>query len=259
MGKKVLVLASNIGLWAEELQAPWDALKKAGFDLTLATEQGKTPLPLAFSMEPGFVDPLLKIHVNPQEVVDRTKELLAAGDWDNPLTIAAANMDEYDAIVIVGGPGAPLDLTGNAKVHRLLEKAYASGKTIGTLCYAVGALVWARNPSDWNKSIIYGKQIVAHPKEWDFTDPLPYPLYGASPDNPGTDLVSPGFVYPLSPIVADAVGPNGKVLSDPTTNREHPLVMYDAPFVTALSVESSFAFGEKLVEVLSAQLAEVSA
>jgi putative intracellular protease/amidase len=168
-------------------------------------------------------------------------------------------MDDYDALVIVGGPGSPLDLAGNAKVHRLLEKAYASGKTIGTLCYAVGALVWARNPSDWSKSIIYGKKIVAHPKEWDFTGPLPYPLYGATPDNPGTDLVTPGFVYPLSPIVVDAVGPNGTVYSDPTTNREHPLAMYDPPFVTALSVESSIAFGDKLVEVLSAKLAGVGA
>ena len=33
MGKlKVLVLATNYGSWGEELQAPWDALKKAGLD-----------------------------------------------------------------------------------------------------------------------------------------------------------------------------------------------------------------------------------
>lgn len=259
MSKKVLVLASNIGLWAEELQAPWDALKKAGFELTLATEQGKTPLSLALSVDPGFVDPVQLYNVNPPEVVERVKEIYATGEWDDPITIASANMDDYDAIVVVGGPGSPLDLTGNAKVHRLLERAYAQDKTIGTLCYAVGALVWARNPSDWNKSIIFGKQIVAHPREWDFTGPLPYPLDGATPDNPGTDLVTPGFVYPLSPIVVDAVGPNGKVHSDPTANREHPQVMYDPPFVTALSVESSIAFGQKLVEVLSAVPAQATA
>ena len=259
MGKKVLVLASNVGLWAEELQAPWDALKKAGFELTLATEQGKTPLSLELSMDRGFVDPVQQYNVNPAEVVARCEEIYATGEWDHSITIASADMDSYDAIVIVGGPGSPLDLAGNAKVHRLIERAYASGKTIGTLCYAVGALVWARNPSDWSKSVIYGKQIAAHPKEWDFTGPLNYPLHGATADNPGTDLVTPGFVYPLSPIVVDAVGPNGKVYSDPTTNRERPLVVYDAPFVTGLSVESSIAFGDKLVEVLSATLSKVSA
>jgi putative intracellular protease/amidase len=253
MGKKVVILASNLGLWAEELEAPWDALKRAGFELTLATPQGKKPLSLIFSVDVDFVDPVQRYHVNPPEVVKRVREIYAHGEWDNPVPINSLNMDDYDAIVVVGGPGAPLDITGNPKVHQLLEQAYAGGKTMGALCYAVGALVWARNPSDWNKSIIYGKQIVAHPREWDFTGDLPYILADATPDNLGTNLVTPGFVYPLSPIVVDAVGPDGRVYSDPTTTRERPLVVYDPPFVTALSVESSIAFGQKLVEVLSAQ------
>jgi hypothetical protein len=41
--------------------------------------------------------------------------------------------------------------------------------------------------------------------------------------------------------------------ADPATTREHPLVVYDPPFVTGVSVESAIAFGEKLVDVLSAQ------
>lgn len=259
MAKKVLILASNLGLWAEELEAPWDALKQAGFDLTLATHQGKKPLSLLFSVDPDFVDPVQRYHVNPAEVVERVKADYAHGDWDHPIKIADAVMDDYDAIVIVGGPGAPLDLTGNPKVHQLLEEAFVKNKTMGALCYAVGCLVWARNPADRKHSIIYGKQVAAHPREWDFTGDLPYFLADTTPENKGTDLVTPGFVFPLSPIVIDAVGPNGKVYSDPTTSRERPLVVYDEPFVTALSVESAIGFGEKLVEVLSAKPAAVAA
>ncbi len=250
MGKKVLVLASNLGLWAEELQGPWDALREAGCEVTLATRLGKTPLPLAFSLDPDFVDPQQAAKVNTPEVVRRSLELLQTGEWDNPIKIADANMDDYDALVIVGGPGAPLDLTGNPMVHDLIVQAYASGKTIGALCYAVGALVWARYPTNRDHSVIYGKTVVAHPREWDFTGDLPYPLWGANPDNPGTNLVTPGFNYPLAVIVEDAVGPEGKVLSYPAT-REQPLVHYDPPFVTALSVESSAAFGAKMAEVLT--------
>ena len=147
-------------------------------------------------------------------------------------------MADYDALVLVGGPGSPLDVSGNAKVHRLAVRAWQANKTIGALCYAVGALVWARNP-ETGKSIIWGKTIVAHPRPWDFTGDLPYPLYNEVPGNEGTDLVSPGFLYPLAVIVEDAVGPDGKVLSDPTATHEKPQVHYDAPFVTALSVESS--------------------
>ena len=63
MGKKVLILASNVGLWGEELQAPWDALKNAGFELTLATPKGVTPLPMELSMDKNFIDPMQKIQI----------------------------------------------------------------------------------------------------------------------------------------------------------------------------------------------------
>jgi hypothetical protein len=121
---------------------------------------------------------------------------------------------------------------------------------MGALCYAVGAFVWARKKED-GKSVIHGKTIVAHPKEWDFTGDLPYPLYNANPANPGTDLVTAGFVFPLQVIVEDAVGDTGKVIAVATANRKEPVVHFDFPFVSAQSVESSIAFGEKMVEVLS--------
>jgi putative intracellular protease/amidase len=250
--KKVLVLASNMGLWAEELQGPWDALTQAGHDLQLATEHGVTPLPMVFSMDPEFVDPMQNAKVNPAYVVERSLALLNDGSWDNPIRIRDAKMSDYDAIVVVGGPGSPLDLAGNPKVHKLLVDAYTQGKLIGALCYAVGALVWARDPKT-DKSIIYGRTVVAHPRPWDFADDLPYPLWGARPGNEGTNLITPGFLYPLFVIVEDAVGPDGKVLTDPTANHDKPLVHVDGQFVTALSVESSKAFGDALVTELAAR------
>lgn len=249
--KKVLILASNVGLWGEELQAPWDALKKAGFTVTLATERGKTPLPMALSVNREFVDPMQNYKVNPKEVVDRIEEILKTGEWDNPRKIADVKMADFDALAIVGGPGSPLDLVGNSKVQALVRDAVHSGKIVGALCYAVGALAMTRELGGDHKSVILGKTIVAHPREWDFTGDLNYPLAGATPDNPGTDLVTPGFVYPLQPIVEDAIGPNGKVIARPEANREKPVVHFDPPFVTAQSVESSIAFGNKMVEVLS--------
>ena len=250
MGKNILFLASNVGLWGEELQAPWDALKQAGHKLTLATRQGITPLPLILSVDKDFIDPVQQYNVNPAFVVDRIFEILKNGEWDNPKRIDEVTMADYDAIVVVGGPGSPLDLVGNHKVHNLLLDAYKSNKIIGTLCYAVGALVFTRDPDNAWKSIIDGRTIVAHPREWDFFDDLPYPLYGTTPENKGTDLVTPGFVFQLQPITEDAVGSKGKVIAVPSANREKPVVHFDKPFVTAQSVESSIAFGKKLTEVL---------
>ena len=142
MSKNVLIIASNYGLWAEELQGPWDALETAGHNVTLATYMGKPPLPLIFSEDPDFVDPAQDVRVNTPEVVARVKELISSGAWADPIKVADAKMDDYDSLVLVGGPGAPLDITGNPAVHRLAEKAYGDGKIIGALCYAIGALVW---------------------------------------------------------------------------------------------------------------------
>ena len=247
--KKVVVLASNYGLWAEELQGPWDALKKAGHQLTLATRFGKKPLPLMLSMDANFVDPVQNTPINPAPIVKRCQELLDGPDWASPITYEAINIDDYDAIVLVGGPGSALDMVGNPKIHEKLVEAKQKGKVIGALCYTVGCLVFARDPQT-NKSIIHGKTVVAHPAAWDFKDNMNYPLYGATPDNPGTDIVTVGFAFPLQRITEDAVGPTGRVISDTGATREKPCSHVDLPFVTALSVESSQVYGDRLVEVL---------
>ena len=248
---KILVLASNQGLWAEELQAPWDALTDAGHQVTLATVHGMTPLPLVISLDSTFIDPLLNAPINPPDVVARVRELVKSGAWDGSIKIDDADMADHDVLVIVGGPGAAVDLTGNPKVHKLLVEAWVADKLIGSLCYGVGALVWARQPDDYRKSIIDGKTIVAHPHEWDYDAFLGYDLEGATKENPSPDIITPGFIFPLRAIVEDAVGEHGRVISPPETTRETPCVNYDHPFLTALSVESSFAFGNKLVDVLN--------
>ena len=253
MAKKILIIATNYGAWAEELQAPWDALNKAGFEVTMATPQGKKPLPFALSVDPDFVDPLQNYKVNPPEVCERVKEILDGDEWANPIKIADAKMDDYDAIVLTGGPGVCLDVTNNQKVHKLILDAFNSDKLIGSICYSVGTLAFTRNPENDFKSVIYGKKVTAHPRAWDFDFELAYELAGATPDNAGTDVVTPGFLLPLQDVVTDAVGSDGECLHDEKANRENPCIAYDWPFVTGLSVESSIAFGEKLVEVLSSK------
>ena len=249
--KKLLVLASNYGLWAEELQAPWDALRSAGHSLTLATRLGKKPLPIMVSMDPDFVDPMQNAKVNTPEVVKRTKELLNGLEWSSPVKLADAHMKDFDGIVVVGGPGASLDLVGNPNVHALLLDAYKANRLVGALCYGIGALAFTRDPANANKSIIHGRTVVAHPHAWDFTFDMNYPLYGANADNPGTDITSTGFLFPLQYMVEDAVGSKGRVIADAGATREKPSTAVDRPFVTGLSVESSRAFGAALVDALA--------
>jgi putative intracellular protease/amidase len=251
--RRVLFIASNYGVWNEELQAPWDILTRAGHQLAIATPRGKKPLPLAASMDPDFIDPVQNYRVNTPEACQRMAELIASDVWSAPLTIAGARASEYDVLVMVGGLGADLDLANNPDLHRLILDFYREGKLICAICFAVGALVFTRDPQNGYHSLIYRRQITAHPRDWDFMAKTGYQLYQAIEDNRGTDLITPGFVIPLQDVATDAVGPEGQCFSDPRTNREHPSVVYDFPFITACSVESSIAFGEKIIEVLSRQ------
>jgi len=251
MAKRVLFIASNYGLWAEELQAPWDAVRRAGHQATLATYLGRTPLPLAVSVDANFVDPIQEYKMNPAEVVRRVNEILDDGAWNSPIKTTEADMANFDALVLVGGPGAPLDITGNLKVHELVLEAYLARKLVAALCYSVAALALTRDPEQGNKSVIYGRTVTAHPRAWDFDTDLTYPLTRESADNKGTDVVTPGFVFPLQHMVEDAVGPEGEVVSDAKANRERPSVRVDPPFITGLSVESAILYGEKIVEALA--------
>jgi putative intracellular protease/amidase len=250
MGKSILVIASNYGLWAEELQAPWDILKTAGHTLQLATYLGLTPLPSKMSMDPAFIDPMQGVAVNPASVVSRVNEILDKGEWDHPIKIADAKMEKYDALVIVGGAGSALDIAGNMQVHDLILKAYKSRKTVGALCYAVAALAFTRDPDNDYRSVIHGKRVTAHPHAWDFVGDHVYHFVRETPQNPNIKMTTNGFLFPLQYMVEDAVGSRGKVNADAKASRERPCVVYDAPFVTGLSVESSIAFARKLAEVI---------
>jgi len=252
--KKVIILATNYGTWGEELQAPWDALVKAGHDVTLATPRGKKPLPLKVSVDPEFFDPIIKFKTNPPDVCKRIKELTDGSEWAKPIKYKDARMADYDAVVLTGGLGAMIDMCNNYNVHKLLLDAYYSNKLIAALCYSVASLVYCRDYKCGNRSIIWGKTITAHPASWDFYGPdfdFTYDLYGETSDNKMTDVHTPGFLWPLEPLVRDAVGPIGTCVANEKASRDHPEVAFDWPFITGTSVESSIAYGKKIVEVLA--------
>ena len=111
--KNVLILATNYGTWGEELQAPWDIIKRAGHHVTLATPLGKKPLPLAVSVDPDFLDPIINFKVNPPEVCRRIKELTDGDELKMIFTdpTAAAAPDGPARAAFVDSQPAVLTLT----------------------------------------------------------------------------------------------------------------------------------------------------
>jgi putative intracellular protease/amidase len=269
MSKKILILLSEYGYWAEELLGPLDASERQGYEVVFATPTGKRPHALPPSLDPGFVDPPLGRSVTTAEVAVVAGRLDGSDRLDNPLNLAewlperpyyseqnylraieayyrdlagvAEDVQQYDALVIVGGSGPIVDLANNGRVHELILAFLRADKPILAECYGVACLAFARDWED-RASIIWGRHVTGHCKEYDYKD--------------GTGFVGVEFnmgppPYPLEYILRDATGPDGRYHGN--VGHESSVIV-DYPFITARSTPDSYPAGEKLVEVLESGL-----
>jgi putative intracellular protease/amidase len=272
--RRILIVLSEHGYWGEELVGPLDVFDAAGYVTTFATANGKRPAALPPSMSAGFVDPALGRSVTSAEVARKTRELDDTGPdrtarsrrLDNPVSLAATlpempywcvpgylrQMEAYyrvrqqvwdtfvadfNALLIVGGSGPIIDLVNNQRVHDLILGFYNQDKPIAAECYGVPCLAFARE-IDNRKSIIWGKHVTGHCREYDWKDGTGFL---------GTDLNMGPPPYPLEYILRDATGSSGGFHG----NVGHETsVMVDYPFITGRSTPDAYLTGQKLVEVL---------
>jgi putative intracellular protease/amidase len=264
--KKILVVLSEYGYWGEELVGPLTRFDERGYEVRFATPNGRRPHALPPSLEPDFIDPPLGRSVVSQEVAKMARDLDESSRLDNPISIAdwipdrpytsddgylraleSYNLQvgdrldeqiaEYDALLLVGGSGPIVDLANNGRVHDLIMAFRRNDKLIGAECYGVACLAFARDWED-RKSIIWGKHVTGHCKEYDYKD--------------GTGFLNTDFnmgppPYPLEYILRDATGPDGRYHGN---FGKQISVIVDYPFVTGRSTPDSFRTGEKMVEVL---------
>lgn len=126
---------ARTGVWLEELAAPYQLFDSAGFDILLATPEGKrAPLDPASLDEPW---------------------LLPAGHWllgrqdviaglQAPLDLADIDPARIDAIFLVGGTGTLWDFPGSAPLGDLATTLHAAGKPVAAICHGVVGLMTAR-------------------------------------------------------------------------------------------------------------------
>lgn len=265
MARKVLIVLSEWGYWGEELIGPLDTFDAVGYNVDFATATGKRPIALPPSMDPDFVDPPLGRSVTSPEVARKVRELEKSDRLSHPINIAAwvpeypywsshnflremetyykglnslqSSLEPYDAILIVGGSGPIIDLANNARIHDLILGFYKLGKPVAAECYGVTCLAFARDLTE-RKSIIWGKHVTGHCKEYDYKDGTGFV---------GTDLNMGPPPYPLEYILRDATGPQGGYIGN--FGRVSSVIV-DYPFITGRSTPDSYLTGEKLVEVL---------
>jgi putative intracellular protease/amidase len=277
--KTVLFVVSEWGYWGEELIGPLEACDKAGYKIEFVTPTGQKPTALQVSMDPSYQDPPLGRSVTTKEMADKVRQFTLSGRMDNPKSLKAwiparaypssptylrdmeayhqrvdaivtNELTKYDAMVIVGGSGAMVDLANNGRLHDLILGFVKLNKPIAAECYGVACLAFARDIRE-KRSLLAGRHVTGHPLDYDYMDGTgfegPHAVDG-SKKGFGDGWVNFGApFYPLEYILRDAVGPEGQFIG----NVGHKTsVILDYPFLTSRSTASSCECGEVLVQVL---------
>jgi putative intracellular protease/amidase len=269
MTKKILMVVSEWGYWGEELLGPLETFEGAGYEVAFATPKGKRPVALPPSMNASFVDPPLGKSVTTREIAGKVRDLEKSERLSNPINLTEwlpdrpywcssnflremeayynavdevqRDLEQYATVFIVGGSGPIIDLGNNHRVHDLILNFYRMGKPVAAICYGVTALAFARDLGD-RKSIIWGKHVTGHCKEYDYKDGTGFV---------GTDINIGPAPYPLEYILRDATGPDGGYIGN--FGKEISVIV-DYPFITGRSTHDSYATGQKVVEVLESGL-----
>jgi putative intracellular protease/amidase len=265
VSKKILIVLSEFGFWGEELIGPLEVLDAAGYESVFMTPKGKRPHALPPSMDPTFVDPPLDKKVTSEYYAQKTREIESSPRLDNPINLRRwfperpffssahfahgleeyynkrdecwKELDEYDALLMVGGSGPLIDMVNNQRLHDVILGFYTKNKLVTAECYAVTCLAFARDWTD-RKSIIWGKHVTGHALEYDYKDGTGFL---------NTDLNMGPPPYPLELILRDATGPDGQYHGG--VGRTMSTIL-DFPFLTGRSTQDSHLVGELMVDVL---------
>lgn len=125
------------GYWAGEFAAPYRELTGAGHEVVVATPKGVVPHVDVMSLRPSMA--------GSEEIArDLEETLRCAEELRRPIALAAARLEDYDAVYYPGGHGPMEDLWRDADSGRLLTAALASGKPLAIVCHAPVALLATR-------------------------------------------------------------------------------------------------------------------
>lgn len=267
--KKVLVVLSEYGFWGEELVGPLEVFDAQGYEAVFMTPKGGRAHALPPSMEAGYFDPPLRKVVTDEYYAQKSREIDASTRLDNPINLSEwfperpyfssdefahgleeyynkraacwKELEQYDALLMVGGSGPLIDMVNNQRLHDVILGFKMQDKLIIAECYAVTCLAFAREWED-RKSIISGKHVTGHALEYDYKDGTGFL---------NTDLNMGPPPYPLEFILRDATAPNGQYHGGVGKTQS---TILDYPFLTGRSTQDSKLVGEIAVKALEGGL-----
>jgi putative intracellular protease/amidase len=146
MGKKVLLVTTSApfmgdhptGVWLEEAASPYYVFVDAGWEVSIASPAGG-PIPIdAASISGDFFTPDSKKFLH---------DATAMGKFSHSLPMASVKPDDYDTIFMAGGHGTVSDFIDCPPLKAVIEKMYADGKKVASVCHGPLCLVNCKKPS----------------------------------------------------------------------------------------------------------------
>jgi putative intracellular protease/amidase len=131
-----IVSSAEIGFWLAELTHPFWHFAERGAEITIASPNGGKVKPDSLS------DPYSENSWESSDLVSRgflsDDKLVALLEDTVPLN--TIDVADFDAVHVVGGGGAAVDLYPNDEVARILRGFWAADKIVGCICHGAIAL-----------------------------------------------------------------------------------------------------------------------
>ncbi len=149
-----LVSSANIGFWLAELTHPFWHFSERGATIDIASPAGGSVKPDPTS------DPYTEQSWEKDDLVSKgfLSDATLVGRLNSTMSLLNVEPEGYDAVHVVGGAGAAVDLYPNAEVARILSHFWTSGKIVGTICHGsialgnIPALVKGRSATGFSRA-----------------------------------------------------------------------------------------------------------
>ncbi|MFW5911378.1 MAG: type 1 glutamine amidotransferase domain-containing protein [Halolamina sp.] len=153
-----LFVVSEEGYWAEECIEPLTTLGDAGVDIEVATPTGVPPVVDERSLDPEDLG---------EEEAGRLREVHQTdGRLNEPMAIADADPERYDAVVFPGGHGTEWDINQDKHARAALRTAVEGDEAKAlVVCHAVGLLAFTRDSN--GGFLVEGRDVTGFPNAWE--------------------------------------------------------------------------------------------
>ena len=147
------------GFWSEEFVAPHKTFLDAGFDVSIATPQGRTPTVDPLSLTPQFN------HDDPAEVKSQTAYMDSLkSQLDRTLVLGDLDPADFDVVFVVGGHGPMQDLAVDPDIGGLIGAVLGDeNKILAAVCHGPASFLGAHD--DLGNWLFKGRKITAFSNE----------------------------------------------------------------------------------------------